>query len=313
MIKGKVFLTGGSGTLGKAILKRGHEENWPCEFTVFSRDPVKQFPLKKKYPSVNFMIGDITDFGALTNAIAGHDIVLHLAAQKHIPTGEFNVMQTIQVNLQGSINVAEACLQNLVKKVVAISTDKAVHPVNTYGATKYLMEKVFQEYAFISPMTTKFNLVRYGNVLGSTGSVIQVWRKMVEDSGKVQATDPDMTRFWLNEDEAVNVVLMALHDSIPSGSIVIPKCGATTMKDLASYVLEDDTPIQYEGIRPGEKRYEELLGKEESRYAKENVIQDWILLAPTTTNPVCGGVEWDYTSDSCNQLSREIILDKIGE
>jgi len=311
MIKGKVFLTGGSGTLGKAILKRGHEENWPCEFTVFSRDPVKQFPLKKKYPNVNFMIGDVTDFGALTNAIAGHDIVLHLAAQKHIPTGEFDVMQTIQVNLQGSINVAEACLQNLVKKVVAISTDKAVHPVNTYGATKYLMEKVFQEYAFISPKTTKFNLVRYGNVLGSTGSVIQVWRKM-EKEGKVYATDPDMTRFWLTVDQAVDVVLLALEDPIPSGTIVIPQCGSTTMGDLAGYVIAEYVPIEYTGVRPGEKRHEELLGKEESRYAAESMMGDWILLAPTTTEPK-DSEEWDYVSDNRKRFTKEEVLDMIGE
>ena len=118
MIKGKVFLTGGSGTLGKAIIRRAHDKNWPCGITVFSRDPVKQFPIKKEYPDVNFILGDVTDFSTLANAIAGHDVVLHLAAQKHIPTGEFNVMQTIGVNLTGSINVAEACLQNQVKKVV---------------------------------------------------------------------------------------------------------------------------------------------------------------------------------------------------
>lgn len=310
MIRGKLFLTGGSGTLGKAIIRRAHKENWPCGITVFSRDPVKQFPIKKKYPDVNFIIGDVADFTALSNAIAGHDVVLHLAAQKHIPTGEFNVMQTISVNLQGSINVAEACLQNMVGKVVAISTDKVVHSVNTYGATKYLMEKVFQEYASLATKT-KFNLVRYGNVLGSTGSVIQVWREM-EKEGKVYATDPNMTRFWLTVDQAVDIILMALQPEIPSGWIVIPKCKATTMADLAEYVLDEETPIEYTGLRPGEKRYEELLGKEESLYAHESMVEYWIFLAPTTTE-VVDGEEWVYRSHDCPRFTKEEILKMIGE
>lgn len=311
MLKGKVFITGGSGTLGKAIIRRAHDLDWPCEITVFSRDPMKQFPIKKEYPGVRFLVGDVTDYVVLANAMAGHDIVLHLAAQKHIPVGEFNVMQTISVNLQGSINVAEACVQNLVKKCVGISTDKVVHSVNTYGATKYLMEKVFQEYATMQSLT-KFNLVRYGNVLGSTGSVIQVWRKMEAEDGEVQATDPNMSRFWLTVDQAVDIVMFALLDPIPSGAVVIPNCSATTMKDLASYVLDENTPVTYTGIRPGEKRYEELLGKEESRFARVNMMNDWILLLPTTTAPVDGD-EWFYNSENCPQFTKEEILKMIGE
>jgi len=309
MIKGKLFLTGGSGTLGKAIIRRAHEENWPCEITVYSRDPMKQFPIKKEYPKVKFVIGDIADFELLSSAIAGHDIVLHLAAQKHIPTGEFNVMQTINVNLIGSINVAMASVQNLVKKVVGISTDKVVHPVNAYGATKYLMEKVFQEVG-VSQEITKFACVRYGNVLGSTGSVIQVWRKMEEETGKVQATDPNMSRFWLTVDDAVDIVLLALSDGMPSGTIVIPKCQATTMKALAEYTLEVEP--EYTGIRPGEKRYEELLGAEESRFAQETIFDDWIFLAPTTAVPN-EEPEWSYDSENCLEFSKEEILNMIGE
>lgn len=196
MIKGKLFLTGGSGTLGKAIIRRAHEENWPCEITVYSRDPMKQFPIKKEYPDVKFVIGDVADFELLSNAMAGHDIVLHLAAQKHIPTGEFNVMQTINVNLIGSINVAQASIQNLVKQVVGISTDKVVHPVNAYGATKYLMEKVFQEVG-INQNITKFMCVRYGNVLGSTDSVIQVWRESEKEADRIGEFTPDSKYEWI--------------------------------------------------------------------------------------------------------------------
>lgn len=311
MLKGKVFLTGGTGTLGKAVIRRAHEENWPCEITVFSRDPIRQLKLKSEYPNVRFVLGDITDYGTLLHAMGGHDIVLHLAAQKHIPTGEFNVMQTISVNLQGSINVAEACLSNLVKKCVGISTDKAVHAVNTYGATKYLMEKVFQEYGTMQSLT-KFTCVRYGNVLGSTGSVIQVWRRMEQEDDEVRATDPMMSRFWLTVDQAVDIVLMSLQDPVPSGTIVIPRCKSTTMKDLASYVIKPTTPLFYDGIRPGEKRWEELLGMEESRYAKKSMVEDWIFLSPTTTEPV-DGREWAYTSDICGRFTKEEILEMIGE
>jgi len=306
MIEGKVFLTGGTGTLGKAIIRRAHEEDWPCEITVFSRDPMKQFPIKKEYPDVKFVVGDVCDFATLANAIAGHDIVLHLAAQKHIPTGEFNVMQTISVNLNGSINVAEACYHNLVKKVVGISTDKVVHAVNTYGSTKYLMEKVFQEYAMMQNVT-KFNLVRYGNVLGSTGSVIQVWREM-EKQGTVYATDPDMSRFWLTVNDAVNIILHALHDEVLSGDIVIPKCGACTMEDLAIYTLK--TTPEYLGIRPGEKRYEELLGAEESRYA--TVQGEWFYLSPTTSEPT-RSVEIVFDSNVAGKLFSKDIKRMIGE
>ena len=311
MIEGKVFLTGGSGTLGKAVIRRAHSEGWPCEITVFSRDPMKQFPIKKEYPNVSFVIGDITDFVTLKNAIAGHDIVLHLAAQKHIPTGEFNVMQTIDVNLMGSINVAQACIENLVKKVVGISTDKVVHAVNTYGATKYLMEKVFQEYGTMQDIT-KFNLVRYGNVLGSTGSVIQVWRKMEEETGKIKITDPNMSRFWLTVDDAVDIILLSLETPIPSGSIIIPKCSATTLGALGNFTLLDDTEIDYIGMRPGEKRHEELLGKEESRFAAENMTGDWMLLAPTTTEPLDGEAWW-HNSKDCPQFTKKEILKMIGE
>lgn len=311
MLTGKVFITGGSGTLGKAVIRRSYQEGWPCEITVFSRDPVKQFAIKKEYPHVNFVLGDVTDYQSVYQAMAGHDIVIHMAAQKHIPTGEFNVVQTIDVNLNGSQNVAIAAMANLVKKVVGISTDKAVHSVNAYGATKYLMEKMFQEYG-MGQKITKFACVRYGNVLGSTGSVIQVWRAMEEEMDQVQATDPNMSRFWLTVDDAVDVVLFALHDSIPSGTVVIPMCKSTTMKDLASYVLEPSTHLTYTGIRPGEKRFEELLGKEESRYAKQNMMNDWILLAPTTTEPV-DGAEWWYNSETCPMFTKDEILKMIGE
>jgi UDP-N-acetylglucosamine 4,6-dehydratase len=212
------------------------------------------------------------------------------------------------VNLQGSINVAEACLQNMVKKVVAISTDKVVHPVNTYGATKYLMEKVFQEYAVMQD-TTSYNLVRYGNVLGSTGSVIQVWREM-EKAGKVYATDPDMSRFWLTVDNAVDIILMALEDPIQSGTVVIPMCKSTTMKSLAEYTLNSEP--EYTGIRPGEKRYEELLGAEESLYAQKSKVDDWIFLHPTTV-PTSIEKEWWYDSEDCPQFTQEEIRNMIGE
>jgi FlaA1/EpsC-like NDP-sugar epimerase len=167
------------------------------------------------------------------------------------------------------------------------------------------MEKVFQEYAMTQEIT-KFNLVRYGNVLGSTGSVIQVWRQM-EKEGTVYATDPDMSRFWLTADDAVDVILHAMDDSVFSGVVVIPKCGACTMEKLALYTLK--TTPEYTGIRPGEKRYEELLGKEESRYAIS--AKGRIYLYPTTSELL--GNEWEFTSKTAGTFFAKDIKKMIGE
>ena len=172
-LRGKILITGGAGTLGRAIIRRAHSDNWPCSLTVFSRDPVKHLRLQREYPDVHCVMGDVRDFDGLAKVVAGHDIIIHAAANKHIPQAELNVQHTVDVNVTGSLNVATAAVRAGVSKVLGISTDKVCHPINVYGHTKALMERLFQEYNRIG--ITEFHLCRYGNVFGSTGSVVELW------------------------------------------------------------------------------------------------------------------------------------------
>ena len=165
----KVFITGGTGTLGKAILRRAKTENWSWEFAVFSRDYVKQARLKSQYPNVNFIIGDIRDYDRLQTAVSGHDLIIHAAAMKHVSASMENVTETVSVNVDGTKNVALAAIQNGVGKVVMPSTDKVCYPNSVYGMTKSLAEHIFLEYDRFG--LTEFHMCRYGNVIGSTGSV----------------------------------------------------------------------------------------------------------------------------------------------
>ena len=202
-----IFVTGGAGTLGKAIAKRRKKEGWTGRLTVYSTDSSdKHVKMKKIYPDVNFVQGDIRNHETLYNAIVGHDIVIHAAAVKVIPASEIASIDTFDVNVNGSMNVCYTARLAGVKHVLGISTDKACHPANAYGATKMLMEKIFQEYARIPEIETQYHLVRYGNVLESTGSVIEAWKNAVANDEKIKITDPEMTRFWLSPSQAVDYV-----------------------------------------------------------------------------------------------------------
>jgi UDP-N-acetylglucosamine 4,6-dehydratase len=283
-MKGNIFITGG-GTLAKAIITRSKQERDDCSFTVVSRDPIKQIQLTNLFPDIRYSLCDIRDTARLSDLMVGHDTVIHTAAMKHIPLGETNVLETIEINLEGSLSVATAAIKSGIKSVMGISTDKVCHAVNTYGATKYLMEKMFQEFAW--QYETEFHLVRYGNVLASNGSVIQVWRKMLAETGKVTATDPDMTRYWLTADQAVSLIRFSFNQ--PSGTIIIPNLPALKMSDMAKYTLPEGTEITYSGLRPGEKRHEEMLTEEEGYYAETTKGFDggdeYIRLWPTSEKP----------------------------
>lgn len=262
-LTGNIFVTGGAGFLGRGILRRARDEQWPARITVYSRDEVKHARTKQQFPDARFVRGDVGgDLERLVAAMAGHDMVIHAAATKVIPTAEFNVCQTIQDNVIGSIQVALAACLAGVKRVVAISTDKVCHSVNTYGMTKALMERVFQE-AQRWDCGTDFRLVRYGNVLDSTASVLNLWREQIQDEGVMRVTDPDMTRFWLTVDQAVDLILLSLdHDP---ATVTIPMLPALRMGDMAAYVYPD-AECEVIGLRPGEKRHEELLTREERPY-----------------------------------------------
>lgn len=276
-----IFVTGGAGTLGHAIAQVRREQGWTGTLTVYSTDTHKHERMRKEYPDINFVQGDIRNGVTLYNAMVGHQIVIHAAAVKVIPISEMNSIDTFDVNVGGSLNVCDCAIHCNVEHVVGISTDKACHPANAYGATKYMMEKTFQEYSR-NDFPTAFHLVRYGNVLESNGSVIEVWKRARANREKIKITNPGMTRFWLSPRQAVDYVIESLY--CQSGEIYIPKMPALSIRDLAEYTVgiqEDPPNFEIVPVRAGEKMHEELLTLEEAYYAR--MEEDYFVLSPTTT------------------------------
>lgn len=276
MLTGRVLITGGAGFLGRGILRRAVRENWPAEFTVYSRDETKQFEAKRKYPDVEFVLGDILEVDRLALVARRYDTIIHAAAIKYIPEGEFNVNECVRVNVDGSRAVLLAAKYAGVKEVVMISTDKAVLPINAYGMTKAIMERLVGEAARLDP-DRKYVACRYGNVVGSTGSIIPVFQQMLRDTGVMRITDPNMTRFWISVDDAVDLIERGLQPDVTSGSIVIPTPRASDVGEIGSAVLmvgrgrrleyndpsRGTFPFEFVGMRPGEKMHEDLLSESE--------------------------------------------------
>lgn len=310
-LSGNVFVTGGAGFLARALYTRARREGWPCRFTCFSRDDHKHAALLRDFPEVAFVRGDVAGDGELlAAAMAGHQLVIHAAAAKHVDLSELNVWDTKLVNVDGSQSVAWAAIKARVARVIGISTDKVCHPVNTYGLTKALMERLFIEANRLSDRTG-FVLTRYGNVLGSTGSVLTVWKAMLAKDGFVTATDPEMTRFWLTADQAVDLILIA--EGAPLGTITIPRAPALAMSDMRAWFLPE-ADFRYQGLRPGEKRYEELLTREEGPFACKPICNPhdpnsfFHLLYPQTEQPLALGVD-DYRSD---RPDRFLVRDELA-
>lgn len=282
MLKGnKILVTGGSGTLGKEIIRRAHEEDWGCQITIFSRDVVKHFAIMRKYPDVQSVIGDVRDETTLLNAMAGKDIVIHGAAVKHIPVSEVHSIDTWEINVQGSMNVLRAAMYHGTPEVIGISTDKACHPANAYGASKYMMEKAFQEFARVG-LQTRFGLLRYGNVLESTGSVVEAWKRAVANGEPIKMTHPDMTRFYISPHNAVQIILDSIEAEVPSGCILVPRMKSLSLGELAEYALDGmEYEIEYIPIRPGEKMHETLVTVEELDHTDE--ADEYFVIRPTTS------------------------------
>lgn len=305
-MKGKIFLTGGTGSLGVAFLERAERENWDCRFTVYSRDEVKQGELKGRFPRHKYVLGDIRDGQWLSVVMKGHDIVIHTAAYKQVPAAEVNSNQAISVNVFGSLNVAHAAVQNDIPLVVGVSTDKACAPVNCYGATKMLMEKLFQEAG--SWGKTQFNIVRYGNVLGSRGSVVPLFKKQM--STKILTlTEYEMTRFWMTLEDAVNLILASLDQ--PPSTVLVDKCKAAPMHRLMKAICPE-CDFKIIGIRPGEKIHEKLLHSGESMHTQD--IGNYFRVYPAWTNYE-GNLDfgYEYNSKYATQLSVEELRDMINE
>lgn len=261
MLNGSVLITGGTGTLGKAIVHKAVENQWPCTFTIYSRSELAQAQMRAKFPHLRYVIGDVRAYSRLESAIAGHDIVIHAAALKRIPEAEQQPHECYLTNVMGSSNVIRACINTGVKRCVGISTDKACRAVTAYGASKLLMEKEFQ--AAPDGITT-FTLVRYGNVVASRGSVIALWKKQAEEGKPLTVTDGRCTRFWMSPPDAVELILIALE--MEHGTIVVPRMKAINILQLAAFAFPGK-PARDIGLRSCEKLHEDLIHlDEEARY-----------------------------------------------
>jgi UDP-N-acetylglucosamine 4,6-dehydratase (inverting) len=270
-----VLITGGTGSFGKKFLEMIFEKYNPKKVIIYSRDEFKQSVMQTEYrdkvdmSKVRFFIGDVRDQDRLYRAFDGVDYVIHAAAMKQVPTCEYNPMEAIKTNIRGAQNVIEAALDRGVKKVVALSTDKAVNPINLYGGTKLVSDKLFiAANAYSGENGTVFSVVRYGNVAGSRGSVIPIWKRIIEEGGTtLGVTDMRMTRFWITLEQGVELVFKALEES-GGGETYISKIPSFHIGDLAKAMLPGCT-IEEIGIREGEKLHEVMVTKDDSRSTYE--------------------------------------------
>lgn len=259
MFNGKtVLVTGGTGSFGKKFVKLLREQYSPKKIIIYSRDELKQFEMSQVFggEEMRYFIGDVRDYARLERAMYHVDYVVHAAALKQVPAAEYNPMECIKTNVHGAQNVIDACIAQNVKKVIALSTDKAANPINLYGATKLCSDKLFTAAnALVGDRETRFAVVRYGNVVGSRGSVVPFFKKLVADGAtELPITDERMTRFWLRLEDGVNFVFKNF-SRMQGGEIFIPKIPSMHVVDLAK-AIAPDLPIKVIGIRPGEKLHE---------------------------------------------------------
>ena len=273
MFNGKILLiTGGTGSFGNAVLKRFLQTDIK-EIRIFSRDEKKQDDMRKKYQSskLKFYIGDVRDYNSVLNATRGVDYIYHAAALKQVPSCEFHPMEAVKTNVIGTENVLEAAIQNRVKRIVCLSTDKAVYPINAMGISKAMMEKVIvAKSRNLENLDTTICCTRYGNVMASRGSVIPLFVDQIRQGKSLTITDPNMTRFMMTLDDAVDLVLYAFEHG-ENGDIFVQKAPAATIEVLAQSLTQllnvPEHPIVIMGTRHGEKAYEALLSREEMAVA----------------------------------------------
>ena len=314
-----VLVTGGTGSFGKKFVEIMLREYHPKRLVILSRDELKQHDMREAgYDDarLRYFIGDVRDPSRLQRAFSGVTVVVHAAALKQVPACEYNPFEAIQTNIMGGRNVIDAAIDQGVERILALSTDKAVNPVNLYGATKLCAEKVFvQANAYAGAQETRFSCARYGNVVGSRGSVIPVFVEQ-RKRGKITVTDPRMTRFWLTLEHGVRFVIRAI-EQMHGGEIFVPKIPSMRLVDLAE-VVAPGCAIEFIGIRPGEKLHEVLLSEDEARNAVE--LDEMYIIQPS--HPWWKKVNWvharalpqgfRYTSDSNEQwLSHEQLQELI--
>lgn len=303
MLKGNVLITGGTGTLGKAIVHRALKEKWECSLTIYSRSELAQAQMRARYPQCRYIIGDVRDETRLAAAIAGHEIVIHAAAAKRIPEAEEQPYECYRTNVEGSQNVIRACIQNGVRRCVAISTDKACRAVTAYGASKLMMEKEFQ--AAPDGVTT-FTLVRYGNVVASRGSVIPLWQQQAAEGKPLTITDKRCTRFWMGPGDAVDLILIAL--GADRGTIVVPRMKALNIFELAQ-AIAPGAAIQETGLRSCEKLHEDLIHFDEN--SMPHPTRPDIFFVGHNAN--WGSLGYSYKSDIAPKLYPKEFMEMLAE
>jgi UDP-N-acetylglucosamine 4,6-dehydratase/5-epimerase len=278
-----ILITGGTGSFGHAFISHLLQKYKCKKIIIFSRDELKQYNMQKKFEKFNnlrFFIGDVRDLSRLKLAFHGVDYVVHAAALKHVPIAEYNPLECIKTNIDGSSNVITAALENKVKKVIALSTDKAVNPINLYGATKLCAEKIFVTANALTGNVTNFSVVRYGNVLNSRGSIIPLIKKYKEEKKQnFPLTDNRMTRFFISLEGAVEFVIQSFKN-MDKGEIFVPKMPSVYIKDLIN-VISPKMSIKISGIRPGEKIDEILISKDESAQTIE--VKNSYIVCPNNT------------------------------
>jgi UDP-N-acetylglucosamine 4,6-dehydratase len=324
-----ILITGGTGSFGNTFVPMTLEKYNPQRIVIYSRDEMKQWDMAQKFsddPRVKFVIGDVRDKDRLSRSLDGIDFVVHAAATKIVPTAEYNPFECIKTNINGAMNLVDACIDRGIKKVVALSTDKASNPINLYGATKLASDKLFvaaNSYANIHQ--TSFSVVRYGNVMGSRGSVIPFFNSLA-NTGTLPITDPRMTRFMITLEEGVKLVWRAFDDML-GGEIYVKKIPSMTIGDIAKSV-SPDAKQEIIGIRPGEKIHEQMIGLEDAPHTFEYDTYYKILPAihswSSDPSRINGGKkvaeDFTYTSDnntewmSVNELETwiEVNRAKIG-
>ena len=326
MFNGKtILITGGTGSFGKKCTEVLLRDYQPKKIIIFSRDEFKQYEMalrfpKEKYDCMRYFIGDVRDKERLYRAFHGVDYVIHAAAMKQVPAAEYNPTECIKTNVTGAQNIINVAADRGVKKVVALSTDKACNPVNLYGATKLCSDKLFvAANAFVVQDETRYAVVRYGNVMGSRGSVIPLFLRQREE-GELTVTDPRMTRFWITLEEGVKLVLKAFTDML-GGEIFVPKLPSMNIMDLAE-AIAPGVPAREVGIRPGEKIHELMISRDDARTTV--AYGDYYVILPDNSEINArfkgqGGVpvppDFEYDSGSNPQIlsvdELRAILDKV--
>ncbi len=315
-----VLVTGGTGSFGKKFIELMLREHHPQKLIVFSRDELKQHDMRTTgfdHPSLRYFIGDVRDAQRLERAFAGVTVVVHAAALKQVPACEYNPFEAIQTNIMGGRNVSDAAINQGVRRILALSTDKAVNPINLYGATKLCAEKMFvQANAYSGAQDTRFSCARYGNVVGSRGSVIPVFQEQ-RKRGRITITDPRMTRFWITLEQGARFVVRCI-EQMHGGEIFVPKIPSMKLTEIAE-TIAPGCEVECIGIRPGEKLHEVLISEDEARQTVE--MEDMFVIQPSHSwwhkenwkggRPLSDGFR--YASDSNpHWLSHEELLELIA-